>query len=267
MVHSVMKSSPPSLHSIDSLRLSWFREHPEVKASDVAAFLMRVSQQTLFQLYRHSRKPIEAEMISAAAQFFFKFFSRESPRDYHPRAVLVACMNLAAKTEEYHAVSLSDLVNSLPDCVDLKDSVPHLEMKLLAALDYDLVVEQPWLVMLFWADLLTSEDNMHLKVYDHACDIVRIWQFTDAVLLFPFPELATAAVKKACKDLSSSVGAESLLSRIQEAFNSYIPDVDVDTLLAGIESVAERFGSFEKLVKDPSVESTAGYAKLASVIG
>jgi cyclin H len=257
-----------TVEDIDRVRVSWFSDYPEILVSDIAAFLVRISQQTLFQLYRHSRKPIEAEMISAAAIYFYKFYMRESPRDFHPRAVLVACMNLAAKTEEYHAVGLSDLINALPGANELKASVPRLEMKLLAALDYNLVVEQPWLVVLFWAEMIsTAEDNLHLKVYDIACDLVRMWQFTDAALLFSFPKIATAAVYKACKDLSSDGNNESLTARLEAAIRKIVPNTDVAELLLSVENVAHRFGPFEKVVKDPSVETTLGYAKLVSLSG
>jgi len=254
------------LAEIDSARLSRFGQESEIQANDVYAYIVRVSQQTLFQLYKHSRKPIEAEVISAAALYFFRFFMKESPKDCNPRHVLVTCMNLAAKTEEYHSVTLSDLVNALPDANELKAAVPRLEMKLLAALEYDLVVEQPWLVVLFWADQLKSaqDDKIHLKVYDLACDYMRVWQFTDAVLIFPFPQLATAAVKKACQALSAEEDVEPLSLRMEGIFQSVIPKTDVADLLMRVESVATRFGPFDKVVKDPSVVKTTGYQKLES---
>ena len=255
---------------IDQFRSGWFRDHPEIKLLDVATFLTRSSQQTLFQLYRHARKPIESEVISAAAIFFAKFYSKESPAQWHPRTVLVACMNLAAKTEEYHALSLSDLVNALPDAAALKASVPILEMKLLAALDFDLVVEQPWPVQLYWAELLRLEttDDIHLKVYDIACDIMRQWQWTDAVLVFDFPKLATAVTLKACMRVPGSSPDDeggSVVDKMLRIMAQVIPGVDVLALLHDVELVVNRYGPFEQLVKDPILEKSEGYVKLASL--
>jgi len=251
-----------------------------VQPVDLFAYMVRKSQSMLFEVYRHSRKPIEAEMISATALFYFKFYMRESLVKYDPRAVFVACMNLAAKTEEYHSVSLSDLVNSLPDSANLKSSVPLIEMKLLKSLDFDLVVEQPWHVMLFWVESLRSVDDetkTYLKVYDTACDVIRSWQWTDAVVVYDFPKLATGAVYKACLTIDGNETANQSASpddpplirwaaRFIQVASRIIPSVNIDELLMGIEGVAYRFGSFEKIVKDPSFESTEGYKSLVAIV-
>ena len=259
------------LKDIEDWRLAAFDEFPEVTSADIMAYLTRKSQSTLFQLLRHSRKPLESEMISAAARFFFTFYTRESIREYPPRLVLVACINLAVKTEEYHAVSLSDLVNALPDAADLKAQVPIIEMKLLAALEYDLVVEQPWLVMLYWVEILRAEgDDTHLKVYDVACEIMRIWQWTDAVLVFQFPELATAAVVKACMQVSATRSTpeedpDGFMARLD--LDRTIPGVDVNGILESIEKVVHRHGQFERLLKDPMIERSPGFVRLSEVLG
>ena len=256
---------------IDQARMEHLSEYLEISPGDVAAFLARTSQSTLFQLYKHSRKPIESEMITAAASFFQRFYIKESITEYKPRFVLVACLNLAAKTEEYHSITLSDLVNALPDATELKAQVPIYEMKILAALNYDLVVEQPWLIQLYWADLLHDNFNTHIKVYDVASDWMRLWQWTDAVTVFGFPQLATAAILKACQQLNNGAAtpdetSESLLIRITNIFHQVIPGVDIEDLLKRIEEVVNRYGAFEVLVKDPQVASTAGYLKLNSLI-
>jgi hypothetical protein len=255
---------------IDEARMKHLGEYLEISSSDVSAFLARASQSTLFQLYKHSRKPIESEMITAAASFFQRFYLRESVIVYKPRFVLVACLNLAAKTEEYHGITLSDLVNALPDATELKAQVPIYEMKILAALDYDLVVEQPWLVQLYWADLLQDDFNTHLRVYDVASEWMRLWQWTDAVIVFEFCQLATAAVFKACRQIHNGSAtpdetSENLQARITEIFNQVIPGINVESLLERIEGVANRHGPFEILVKDPQIASTAGYQKLSSL--
>ena len=260
-----------SVDEIDTIRKSPFAEDPEVLASDISTYLIRSSQATLFQLYRHSRKPIESEMISAAAKFFHVFYLKESLLEYSPRTVLVACMNLAAKTEEYHAVSLSDLVNALPNAAELKAQIPRVEMKLLAALDYDLTVEQPWLIQLFWVEQIRREDDdVHLKVYDVACDLMRIWQWTDAVLLFSFPQLATAAVYKACIQLTSALPGpeeetENAMSRLMAAMNELIPSINIADLVTEIEAIANRLGQFERLLKDPGIGKTEGFMRLSQL--
>ena len=270
---------------LDHLRLEMLTatgglETSRIDPDDIYVYLVRKSQSTLFEVYRHSRKPIEAEMISATALFYFKFYISESVIKYDPRVVFVACMNLAAKTEEYHGVSLSDLVNALPDAASLKSSVPLIEMKVLKSLDFDLVVEQPWQIMLYWVESIRSpgdQPQTYLKLYDSACDIIRTWQWTDAVIVFNFPKLATAAVYKACILLDSSgsvIDASSpddlSLGRWTGRFITFskqlLPSLRVEEVLIEIENVVNRFGHFDKVVKDPSFELTDGYKSLLAII-
>jgi hypothetical protein len=251
-----------------------------VEPVDIFTYIVRKSQATLSEIYRHSRKPIEAEMISATALFFFKFYISESVVKYDPRAVFVACMNLAAKTEEYHAISLSDLINALPDAVNLKTTIPLIEMKILKALDFILVVEQPWQVMLYWVETIRSQDDAsqaYQKIYDMACDVLKTWQWTDAVLIYDFPKLATAAVYKACllADRSSAttdgaspddMTSEKWAERLSKIATAVIPGVDLGKLLDEVEQVANRFGAFEKIAKDPQFSSSEGYKSLVAIV-
>lgn len=265
-----------SIEALDVKRLEWFSGHPEITPLDVVAILSRMCQLTLSQLFRHSRKPIESEVATAAALFFHKFYLRESPLQFNPRSVTIACMNLACKTEEFHAVSLADLVNALPDANDLKSQVPKIEMRLLAALEYDLIVQQPSLVQLYWVDRLkeTSHgESVYLKVYDLSCDLIRVWQWTDAVLVFSFPKLASAAVLRACRAVddqlvsASEDESDSLFQTILRIMTDELPMVDdLGTLLDEVERVAYRFGKFDKLLKDPEIEQTRGFQQLQSLL-
>jgi hypothetical protein len=260
-----------STAEIDSSRLSSLKDLQDVTTEDAAAVLTRIGQHTLSALFRHSRKPIESEMVSAAAQFFQSFYLRESPIDFNPRAVLVACMNLGAKTEEFHSLTLSDLVNALPDAVELKLQVPRIELRLLAALDFNLVIDQPWMVLLFWANEILGElgndSSVHLKVFDISCDLMRTWQWTDAVLIFPFPKLATAVTLRACIVADSQLRSpEEESEPLQACFirivENHIPGVNVRQLLDDVEAVVYRFGRIERLLKDPSIEQTVGFKQL-----
>jgi hypothetical protein len=252
-----------TVENIDGRRGIWLRNRPEATVFEAVALLTRTSQQTLNDLFRSAMKPIESEVVTAAAVFFQKFFLQESPWEFHPRVVLVACVNLAAKTEEFHAITLSNVINGLPDASKLKEHVPRVEMRLLAAVGYDLVVEQPWSTQLFWVDELKSSFNdqksvVHMKVYDMSGDLMRLWQWTDAALVFPFPKLATAAVLRACIAIDDQVGAnnspeesyESLSRLISEIMSRYLPGVDLQRLLIDVETVVYRFGKFETLLKE-----------------
>jgi hypothetical protein len=268
-----------TVNELDDTRAKWIASHPGITQFDLVASVARVSQQALQQLFRHSRKPIESEMATAAAVFFQTFFVKESPLEFSPRATLVACMNLAAKTEEFHSISLSDLVNALPDAAELKAQVPKIEMRVLAALNYDLVIEQPWLIQLFWADALAQSfddfaNQTHLKVYDVSCDIMRLWQWTDAVLVFPLPKLATAVMLRACIAIddqeiarrSPDEAGENLQQRMLEVMAKLVPYVDVKQLMLDIEAVVYRYGKLDKMLKDHSIEHSSGSQKLKALM-
>lgn len=261
------------MDEIDSLRLSKVRvQYPEISAADVYTHLFRTSQTTLYQLFRHSRKPLESEVITASACLYVRFFHKHSLIDFKPRAVLVACVNLAVKTEEYHSVSLSDLVSALPDAAELKQVVPRIEMKLLASTGFDLVFQQPWPIMLYWVDELKrdSPDDgaIFTQLYDNACDIVRVWQWTDAVLLFSMPHLATCAVLKACINSAKADDRDDTINKFRDLCTKVLPSgVDLTSILRDIEQVVTRFGSPEEVLKDPAREQTEGYRRLIEVVG
>jgi hypothetical protein len=99
------------------------------------------------------------------------------------------------------------------------------------------------------------------------------------VLIFPFPQLATAAVFKACMNADSQNGATAtdslrspedheatLTSRIVRVGKETIPEVDLQDLLERVELIAYRFGAFEKVMKDPNVDSRDSYRTLLAII-
>ena len=262
-----------SIEEIDKCRIQHFSKYPEIQPGDVFAFLSKSSQEMLFQVCRNSRKQIESELISATALFFHQFYLRESILDFDPRVVVVCCMNLAAKTEEYHSVSLPDLVNALPESAVFKAEVPLIEMKLLAALDFNLVVEQPWLIILYWVELfrIATGDESHAELFNKACNVMQAWQWTDAVLVFPFPQLATAAVLRAAiicnQHGSGSPDDDTSAFRILTKIHcERLPGVNVEKLLLSIETIVSRFGPNDRVAKDPAWESTAGLKKLKQLL-
>lgn len=257
-----------NVDEIDAFRLSKFVEkYPLVTPGDIYTYLFRTSQNTLYQLFRHSRKPIESEVITGAAVLFSKFYAKESCHDFKPHAVLVACVNLATKTEEYHSVSLSDLVSGQEFSQSLKQVVPRIEMKLLACCNYDLVFEQPWPVVLYWVDELKGDASGETfsKIYDTACEILRVWLWTDAVLVFPITKLATVATFKACTILTEDN------NDLPNIFSKLVGDtmggsLDLRAVLQSIEKVVIRFGSPDSILKDPSREHTTGYLQLMQAV-
>ena len=93
----------------------------------------------------------------------------------------------------------------------MQDAI-DLELDLLAALEFKLEVNQPWPIILYFSAKLAErgKSDAAQKLFDAACDTLSSWQWTDAVIVYPFPLLAIAAVAQAAE----VCGVESSFSEI-----------------------------------------------------
>jgi hypothetical protein len=142
-------------------------------------------------------------------------------------------MNLAAKTEEYHSISLNDLINSLPDAESLRVSIPRLEVKLLSALDFNLFVEQPWGTVLYLCERIredVGDESTHLRVYDSACEIIRQWQMTEIVILWEPAEFGILAVFKIFPKIFKNSNLMEKLKKIEKKFKIFKQSPGIDEI-------------------------------------
>lgn len=82
--------------------------------------------------------------IATALHYFKRFYLRNSVMDYHPKEILVTCVYLASKVEEFN-VSISQFVaNVKGDREKASDIVLNNELLLMQQLNYNLTVHNPF---------------------------------------------------------------------------------------------------------------------------
>jgi hypothetical protein len=200
------------------------------------ALLSRTSRHLIKSLAGRWRKPVENEIYSAAAFFYRKFFVNNTPAQYCPEKVLLACFNLACKTEESHNVLLKDLVAE--DFPLSPDEAVELELAIFESTSFEISIEQPWPTVLLFASRVHEKGNPEQAqvLFNMACDIIGGWQWTDAVLVFSFPQLAVAACLKASKE----AGVHETVAEVMTECVG--PVSDIEELVIRIQDVAHRHG-------------------------
>jgi hypothetical protein len=216
--------------SIDEERMNVLDASPAL----FDAYLSRTSRHVIKSLAGRWRKPVENEVYSAAAFFYRKFFVRNSPSQFCPEKVLIACFNLACKTEESHTVALKDLVAE--DFPLTAEEAVELELALFQATDFELCVEQPWPIALLFASRLhdRGKTEQAQNFFNVACDVIGAWQWTDAVVVFSFAQLAVAGCLKAADEVGVH---DSIAEAIEETVGSV---ADIKELIIRVQDVANR---------------------------
>jgi hypothetical protein len=225
------------------------------------ALLTRSAKHTISVFSPKWRKPVENEVLSAAAYFYRKFFCVHSLISYDQVSILLSALALACKTEESHNITLKDLCGS--DIISAEEAAEY-ELALLAALDFKIEVSQPWPVILLFASRLAErgKPDMAQKLFDVSCELVGSWQWTDAVVVFPLPLLAIGAAYQASDTIGvgesfaeiaiSEFGADklplfaSLPEKIRDVINRH-PRPSPEAM----DAMAERFGEAIRL-ENPS---------------
>ena len=210
-------------HDIDTKRSEILAENPGLQD----ALITREAKHTLSSFGPKWRKPVENEVLSSAALFYRKFFCSNSLAAYNPVHVLLAALALACKTEESHHITLRDLCSGDLQCFE--ESI-ELELDLLRALDFKIEVSQPWPIILFFSSKLAERGKPDgaQKLFDVACEALSAWQWTDAIVVYPFPLLAIAAVAEAAQVCGFS---ESFTDIVSNDFGSHL--VEFFTSLPG----------------------------------
>lgn len=144
------------------------------------------------------------QVKAAAVSFFKRFYLYNSVMQYHPRNVLLTCIFLAAKSENYF-ISIESFCKSLPK-TEPKD-VLDLEFTVLQALKFTLFIHSPFRSLYgffldFQAVLLhTGEDVYDIsvdtigKAYDKGKNWLNTYAFQSSIeFLFTPPQIALTAL-------------------------------------------------------------------------
>lgn len=135
-------------------------------------------------------------VIGTALHYFKRFYVYNSVMDYHPKEILVTCVYLASKVEEFN-VSISQFVaNVKGDREKATDIILNNELLLMQRLQYHLTVHNPYrpveglLIDIKTRCLLNDPERLRPAIDEF---LERSYQ-TDVCLLFPPSQIALAAV-------------------------------------------------------------------------
>jgi hypothetical protein len=205
----------------------------------------------LIELCRLCEAP--GEVCWTGLVFFQRFFAARSPMEFDPTPMLYACVHLACKVEEVHEITLDHILRSerhlcAAECEDLRSRVLGLELPLLEALSFQLLVEpkpQPSLRILIeemrleygeggepWDVLLEVAESLTLELAAN----------TDAVLRWPPSAIFAGALRAALRDGSRVLlepgAACSMTTRLEDVLFAHVESKHLrDTVHCLIEGV------------------------------
>ncbi|XP_034941959.1 cyclin-H [Chelonus insularis] len=223
---------------------------PEQKAQ---FFLSATEERTLLRFHELQLRdfckkfspPMPKATIATALHYFKRFYLRNSVMDYHPKEILVTCVYLASKVEEFN-VSISQFVSNLKgDREKASDIVLNNELLLMQQLNYHLTVHNPFRpVEGFMIDIKTRctslENPERLRPYID--DFLERVFLTDSVLLYAPSQIALAAVLHAASKISANL-------------DNYVTDIlFAGTNLVGIVEAIRKIRSMAKNIDVPNKE-------------
>ncbi|KYQ52918.1 Cyclin-H, partial [Trachymyrmex zeteki] len=223
-------------------------------------FLSHSEERTLLRFYelqlrdfcRRFNPPMPRATVATALHYFKRFYLRNSVMDYHPKEILVTCVYLACKVEEFN-VSISQFVANIKgDREKASDIILNNELLLMQQLNYNLTVHNPFRpvegLMIDIKTRYTSLENPE-KLRQHIDEFLERVFLTDSVLLYAPSQVALAATLHAA-------------SRASANLDNYVTDILFSReQLGGIIEAVRKIRSMAKCVEPPSREAVKALEK------
>ncbi|CAG2116227.1 unnamed protein product, partial [Medioppia subpectinata] len=141
--------------------------------------------------------PMPKSVIGTAFQYFKRFYLNNSVMDFHPKHIIVTCVYLAAKVDEFNVSMNQFVANVKGDRAKASDIVLNNELLLMQQLKYHLNVYNPLRpIEGFLIDLKTRYPQCGdpEKLRPHIDHFIDMSLFTDACFLFSPSQIALSAV-------------------------------------------------------------------------
>nr|CAG4644047.1 EOG090X080D [Lepidurus arcticus] len=218
--------------------------------------LLRTYELQLREFCRKFQPPMPRFVVGTALQYMKRFYLVNSVMDYHPKEILVTCIYLACKVEEFN-VSIDQFVaNIRGDRVRAANIILDNELLLMQQLAYNLTVHNPFrpmegLLIDIKTRCTSMKDPDKLRPgIDEFLDKVFL---TDSLFLFSPSQTALAAIIHAASKVQENMDVyvtETLFNGAkQELMSSLIEAIRrKKTLAAGSQPNKLAFG-VKKLVK------------------
>ncbi|KAL0118988.1 hypothetical protein PUN28_009549 [Cardiocondyla obscurior] len=216
-------------------------------------FLSHTEERTLLRFYelqlrdfcRRFNPPMPRATVATALHYFKRFYLRNSVMDYHPKEILVTCVYLACKVEEFNVSIFQFVANIKGDREKASDIIINNELLLMQQLNYNLTVHNPFRpvegLMIDIKTRYTSLENPE-KLRQHIDEFLERVFLTDSVLLYAPSQVALAATLHAA-------------SRASANLDNYVTDILFSReQLGGIIEAVRKIRSMAKCVEPPSRE-------------
>lgn len=194
--------------------------------------------------------PMPKYVMGTALCYFKRFYVKHSVMDYHPKDIMLTCVYLASKVEEFN-VSITQFVGNLKgDREKFTNTILSFELLLMKKLHYHLTVHNPYrpLEGLF-IDIKTRNKSLESsrveKLRKGADEFLEKSLATNVSLIFAPSQIALAAI------LSSAENDKiSLDSYVTDALLAGASPEEVKKTVYQIKRIRYMVSSQEPLQKD-----------------
>ncbi|XP_071826034.1 cyclin-H-like [Apostichopus japonicus] len=148
-------SSPEEIHEQrKGVNEKYYKAHiNRCKKKDPSSFFLRESEErSLLRYYEHLlrdfcrkfRPPMPVPVMGTACTYFKRFYMNNTVMDHHPKHIMLICVYLACKIEEFN-VSISQFCDNLPrGNEEASENILNSELLVLQELNFQLTIHNPF---------------------------------------------------------------------------------------------------------------------------
>ncbi|GAB6032087.1 hypothetical protein CHUAL_010451 [Chamberlinius hualienensis] len=147
-------------------------------------------------------------VVGTSFNYFKRFYLYNSVMDYHPKELLVTCVYLACKVEEFNVSITQFVANVNGNREKATDIILNNELLLMQQLNYHLTVHNPYRpVDGFLLDIRTRYRSLSSisRLQPAIDDFLDRCLFTDACLLYSPSQIALTAIVYAATKMQENV--------------------------------------------------------------
>jgi len=156
----------------------------------------------------HAKKyNFTSKVMGTALIYFRRFYLFNSIMEFHPKDMILTCMYMASKTEEYN-IAIEEFLKYLSGNIT-EDKILTNELKLLESLQFQLIVYHPFKSL---QGLLTDfkDNNPSIpvesisKILEKGNDLIQLSLATDLIFQFTPSQIALAIFTKLAAEFNLS---------------------------------------------------------------
>ncbi|XP_065205400.1 cyclin-H [Planococcus citri] len=158
--------------------------------------LVKSYESKMREFCRRFTPQMPKSVVGTAFHYLKRFYLKNSVMDYHPKEMLITCVYLACKVEEFNVSIKQFVANVKGDLEKATDIVLNNELLLMQQLNYELTIHNPYRpIEGLFIDLkvrsdLREPDRLRITIDDFLDTLF----LTDACLLYSPAQIALAAI-------------------------------------------------------------------------